>query len=75
MGEMRDADWSRANLLRSDWLGPQCSHYDYWRAQQGEGEREGEEEGEKRGRGLSPKSPSLFPSSLSLTSFDACYAG
>ena len=22
MGEMRDADWSRQNLLRSDWLGP-----------------------------------------------------
>ena len=22
MGEMRDSDWSRANLLRSDWLGP-----------------------------------------------------
>ena len=20
MGEMRDSDWSRANLLRSDWL-------------------------------------------------------
>ena len=22
MGQMRDSDWSRANLLRSDWLGP-----------------------------------------------------
>ena len=22
MGEMRDSDWSRQNLLRSDWLGP-----------------------------------------------------
>ena len=22
MGEMRDSDWSRENLLRSDWLGP-----------------------------------------------------
>ena len=22
MGEMRDSDWSRANLLRSDWLLP-----------------------------------------------------
>ena len=21
MGEMRDSDWSRENLLRSDWLG------------------------------------------------------
>ena len=21
MGEMRDSDWSRPNLLRSDWLG------------------------------------------------------
>ena len=21
MGEMRDSDWSRQNLLRSDWLG------------------------------------------------------
>ena len=30
MGEMRDSDWSRPNLLRSDWLGPQCSHYDYY---------------------------------------------
>ena len=30
MGEMRDADWSRRNLLRSDWLGPQvaiCTTY------------------------------------------------
>ena len=23
MGEMRDSDWSRENLLRSDWLGLQ----------------------------------------------------
>ena len=30
MGEMRDSDWSRPNLLRSDWLLPQCSHIDYW---------------------------------------------
>ena len=22
---MRDADWSRPNLLRSDWLGPQVA--------------------------------------------------
>ena len=22
MGQMRDSDWSRENLLRSDWLGP-----------------------------------------------------
>ena len=22
MGQMRDADWSRETLLRSDWLGP-----------------------------------------------------
>ena len=22
MGEMRDSDWSRRNLLRSDWSGP-----------------------------------------------------
>ena len=22
MGEMRDSDWSRAKILRSDWLGP-----------------------------------------------------
>ena len=22
MGEMRDSDWSRQNLLRSDWSGP-----------------------------------------------------
>ena len=22
MGEMRDSDWSRENLLRSDWSGP-----------------------------------------------------
>ena len=22
MGEMRDSDWSRQKLLRSDWLGP-----------------------------------------------------
>ena len=22
MGEMHDSDWSRQNLLRSDWLGP-----------------------------------------------------
>ena len=30
MGEMRDADWSRPNLLRADWLGPQvaiCTTY------------------------------------------------
>ena len=29
MGEMRDSDWSRPNLLRSDWLLPLCSHIDY----------------------------------------------
>ena len=22
MGEMHDSDWSRQNLLRTDWLGP-----------------------------------------------------
>ena len=27
MGEMRDADWSRENLLRSDWLGPSVALY------------------------------------------------
>ena len=27
MGEMRDADWSRPHLLRSDWLGPQVALY------------------------------------------------
>ena len=31
MGEMRDSDWSREILLRSDWLLPQCSHIDYFR--------------------------------------------
>ena len=25
MGEMRDADWSRQILLRSDWLGPKVA--------------------------------------------------
>ena len=25
MGEMRDSDWSRPNLLRSDWLGPRVA--------------------------------------------------
>ena len=29
MGQMRDSDWSRPNLLRSDWLLPHCSHIDY----------------------------------------------
>ena len=29
MGQMRDSDWSREILLRSDWLLPQCSHIDY----------------------------------------------
>ena len=29
MGEMRDSDWSRENLLRSDWSGPYCSHHHY----------------------------------------------
>ena len=27
MGEMRDSDWSRRNLLRSDWLGPKVAMY------------------------------------------------
>ena len=27
MGEMRDSDWSRQNLLRSDWLGPSVAPY------------------------------------------------
>ena len=27
MGEMRDSDWSRENLLRSDWLGPSVALY------------------------------------------------
>ena len=27
MGEMRDSDWSRKNLLRSDWLGPKVAPY------------------------------------------------
>ena len=27
MGEMRDADWSRENLLRSDWSGPRVALY------------------------------------------------
>ena len=27
MGEMRDSDWSRRNLLRSDWLGPRVAMY------------------------------------------------
>ena len=31
MGEMRDSDWSREILLRSDWLLPYCSHHDYFR--------------------------------------------
>ena len=30
MGEILDSDWSRDNLLRSDWSGPYCSHYDYY---------------------------------------------
>ena len=25
MGEMRDSDWSRQTLLRSDWLGPRVA--------------------------------------------------
>ena len=29
MGEMRDSDWSRRNLLRSDWLLPYRSHVYY----------------------------------------------
>ena len=29
MGEMRDSDWSRQILLRSDWLLPHRSHIDY----------------------------------------------
>ena len=29
MGEMRDSDWSREILLRSDWLGPYRSHVYY----------------------------------------------
>ena len=27
MGEMRDSDWSRRNLLRSDWSGPRVAMY------------------------------------------------
>ena len=27
MGEMRDSDWSRQNLLRSDWLVPRVALY------------------------------------------------
>ena len=27
MGEMRDSDWSRQNLLRSDWLLPRVATY------------------------------------------------
>ena len=27
MGEMRDSDWSRRNLLRSDWLLPRVAMY------------------------------------------------
>ena len=27
MGQMRDADWSRETLLRSDWLGPKVAPY------------------------------------------------
>ena len=27
MGEILDADWSRENLLRSDWLGPRVALY------------------------------------------------
>ena len=27
MGEMRDSDWSRENLLRSDWSGPKGAIY------------------------------------------------
>ena len=27
MGEMRDSDWSRQILLRSDWLGPSVALY------------------------------------------------
>ena len=27
MGEMRDSDWSRRNLLRSDWSGPSVAIY------------------------------------------------
>ena len=27
MGEMRDSDWSRRNLLRSDWLLPRVALY------------------------------------------------
>ena len=27
MGEMRDSDWSRRNLLRSDWLLPRVAIY------------------------------------------------
>ena len=27
MGEMRDSDWSRRNLLRSDWSGPRVAIY------------------------------------------------
>ena len=27
MGQMRDSDWSRPNLLRSDWLGPSVAPY------------------------------------------------
>ena len=27
MGEMRDSDWSREILLRSDWLGPSVAIY------------------------------------------------
>ena len=27
MGEMRDSDWSREILLRSDWLGPSVAPY------------------------------------------------
>ena len=27
MGEMRDSDWSRQNLLRSDWLPPSVALY------------------------------------------------
>ena len=27
MGEIRDSDWSRQNLLRSDWSGPSVATY------------------------------------------------
>lgn len=39
----------------------------------GEKRESGKKESESRS--LSPQFPSLFPSSLSLTPFDACYSG